>query len=560
MNTDRPHRRTPRALRARLLAGLPGGSRPWLLPLLIVAAVAISYASSLRGPFLFDDFTLHLSTALTKRPLSALTFRIDRALAPTEPLTDHLWNVGIHILAALLLYGIVGRTLERVASASPSSTRAALAFSVALLWSIHPLQTESVAYIAQRAESMAGLFYLGALYGLTRFAAGEGGSRWGWLALLSFALGMASKETAATAPLLLLLYDRTFVGGSFAGALRLRWRFYLALAIGWVLLFGALVSWQLVEEKSGMGFRLTSIGPLEYARTQPAVILHYLRLAFWPHPLCLDYMWPPADSPGDYLRQTCLVAALVAGTVLAIVRRSWLGFLGAWFFVILAPTSSFMPLEDLAFEHRMYLPLSAVVVLVVVGAWRLAQGIAPGAPALPVALGAATLALMATTIERNRDYRSELSMWRSVVARAPHNLRAYCNLGGALTDAGRPEEAIEVLRQGLAVGRDFGTGNMRARSYCNLGAALSDAGRPAEAIEPLQESLALLGEDGAIDVRAKAHCNLGAALLGSGRFAEAIEALETSIELCQAYGDEQLREIASYNLAWALATQPVSPR
>ena len=179
----------------------------------------------------------------------------------------------------------------------------------------------------------------------------EDGSRarrvsWSLVALVCFALGMATKEIVAAVPPLVLLYDRQFLAGSFARALRIRASFYLALAALWIGLFALLIgklvleAYSPVEAGAPVGYRVTAYTPLEYARTQPAVILHYLNLVFWPHPLCLDYAWPAARATREFLPQTLAFGALGIATLVLLVRRSWLGFALAWFFVNLAPTSS----------------------------------------------------------------------------------------------------------------------------------------------------------------------------------------------------------------------------
>ncbi len=119
------------------------------------------------------------------------------------------------------------------------------------------------------------------------------------------------------------------------------------------------------------------------------MIVHYLRLALWPHPLVLDYAWRPVDTLSATLPSVALVLALLAATLWSLYRKSWVGFWGAWFFLILAPTSSILPIADLAFEHRMYLPLAAVVVVAVVGGHGLLESLfaTVGHPGEPPALG-----------------------------------------------------------------------------------------------------------------------------------------------------------------------------
>jgi hypothetical protein len=232
-----------------------------------------------------------------------------------------------------------------------------IALAAALIWTIHPLQTESVTYIVQRAESIMGLFYLLTLYCVIRGAGSARPMAWYVLAVLACLLGMASKEVMATAPLVVLLYDRTFLSGTFQGALRRRWPLYVALTCTWGLL-AYLVAGS-TDRGGSAGFGL-SVTVWQYALTQLGVITHYLGLAFWPAGLVFDYGWPIASSVGQILPGAIVISLLLAGTIWALIRYPAAGFLGACFFLILAPTSSFVPVTDAAFEHRMYLPLAAV--------------------------------------------------------------------------------------------------------------------------------------------------------------------------------------------------------
>jgi len=185
-----------------------------------------------------------------------------------------------------------------------------------------------------------------------------------------------------------------------------------------------------------VGFQFRALTPWDYLLTQGGVILHYVRLAVWPHPLVVDYDdWPIA-------RQVTWSAVVVAGLVAAGAWAAWrkprAGFLAAWFFLILAPTSSLLPIaSELAAERRMYLPLLAVVVPV---AWALrTRWLWVG---LVIVLGAATWV-------RNADYRTEVSIMTDTVAKRPENTRALTNLGVALVRAGRMEEAVPRLEQAI---------------------------------------------------------------------------------------------------------------
>ncbi|MGA2140588.1 MAG: tetratricopeptide repeat protein, partial [Verrucomicrobiia bacterium] len=462
------------------------------IPLLVVAAGLLAYHNSFTGPFIFDDVPSipenptirHLwpiwdalapphkgGITVEGRPVINLSLAINYALGGTEVWGYHALNLTIHILAGLTLLGIVRRTLlqprlrERFGAVANE-----LALAVAVIWTVHPLQTESVTYIVQRAESLMGLFYLLTLYCFIRAAESPRPRVWYGLCVSACALGMASKEVMASAPLLVMLYDRTFISGSFPEAWRRRWPLYLALASTWILL-GCLMVFTGSFSDALVNARSECIARWPYLLTEPGVILHYLRLAAWPDPLCFDYFgWPLSGSWASILLPTLVIAILLVATGWAWKTTSAWGFVGAWFFLILAPSSSFIPTDSPAFEHRMYLPLAAVVVLVVMGIYALAgRRTVTVVAVLAVGLGV-------LTVQRNQDYRSEIAIWGDTVAKWPQNARAHNNLGNALKQAGKIEEAIAHYEQALRIKPDY------AEAPYNLGIALGQVGKNEEAI------------------------------------------------------------------------------
>jgi tetratricopeptide (TPR) repeat protein len=366
---------------------------------------------------------------------------------------------------------------------------------------------------------------------------------WYAAAVLACLLGMACKEVMVTAPLVVLLYDRTFLAGSFADAFRRRWGLYLGLAATWGLLAYLVYSTGLIARQSEMG--APNVG--SYARTQPEVILHYLRLSFWPSGLRLKYGWPVATTVGEILPAAIVVGLLLAATVWGLLaRRAW-GFLGAWFFLILAPTSSILPLNQLLHERRMYLSLAAVAVLVAAGGYALWDRLLPR-PAVsgrrataarwagPVAvLSAAVTALGSATVQRNSVYQSLLTFWQDAAEKRPDNPVAHLTLGATLAAMGRTSEAIEHYHQALQLNPDY------VYAHNNLGADLATLGKWSEAIEHYHKALQLSPD------YAEAHNNLGIALAALGRADEAIEHYRTALRLKADYAD------AHNNLGNALA-------
>jgi len=543
----------------------PLASRRAVLLAAVVMAVAAlaAYHNSFSAPFTFDDNSAIIKNPTIRhlwpiggalsppvdgggvcgRPLVNLSLAINYAISGTDVWSYHALNLVIHVLAGLTLFGVIRRTfLQPGLRKDFGAVAGPLALAIAGLWVLHPLQTESVMFVVQRDEALMGLFYLLTLYAFIRsdvgrgrrtpphqgqvFLAGfgdpalQGGYAWHqdvacnvWLCLSVTAClcGMASKEVMASAPLIVLLYDRTFVAGTFREAWQRRRSYYLTLAATWLLL-----GWLMVEshQRAGIvGFGL-GVTPWSYALTQCQAIVHYLRLSFWPHPLVVDYGGNVVTEIADVAPQGLLLLALLTGTVIALWRRPILGFAGMWFFAILAPSSSVVPLiSQTVAEHRMYLPLAAVIALVVTGIYSYL-----GRKSLPVfvvlAIGAAVL-----TERRNEDYRDAVSLWSATVASCPDNPRAHHNLSSSLLQAHRLMEATAQAEMALKLRPDY------ADAQDNLGNALWMAGRVAEAAPHYQEALRLNPHS------AEAHSNLGNVRLMEGKTADAIALYEEALRL-----------------------------
>jgi tetratricopeptide (TPR) repeat protein len=374
-----------------------------------------------------------------------------------------------------------------------------------------------------------GTILLLTLYCFVRSAESIAPKRWQILSVVAGLLGMMSKETIVTVPAIVLLYDRTFLAGSFREAWRLRWRYYLGLASMWLLLLARLT---LGLHKQSVGFDL-GVTWWNYALTSCRSVVLYLKLAVWPHPLVLDYGNKVAHDAIDILPDVSVLAVLIAGLVIALWRWPVVGFSGAWFFVILAPTSSIVPIagEPIA-ESRMYLSLAAVIGLAVLGLNRWM-----GRRSL-ILFAAAAAGLGCLSVRRNEDYRSSLAIWSVTLAKQPDNERAQNELGRAL--AGIPDrlpEAIFHFEAALRINPNF------AEAHSNLGMALAGIpGRLPEAISHFEAALRI-NPNFAI-----AHNNLGAVLANRpGRLPEAISHFQAALRIDPDYSD------ARDNLAAALA-------
>ena len=471
---------------------------------LIACACVTTYWNGLSGSFVYDDelavienrsirewwrlpdvFQAEQDSPTAGRPTVNLSFALNYAFAELAVRPYRATNLMIHIFCALVVFTLLHTTL-----ALPSiperlrrrSTR--LAFASALIWSVHPLNSEVVGYITQRTESFMALFYLLTIFSGVHAFLSPRPLFWQTIAVLCCALGMASKESMATAPLTLLLYDRTFLFGSFKSALQQRWRFYCWITSTWLLL--AALQWSVPRGESA-GFA-SGVDPWTYLLNQSVMITQYLRQAFWPTSLVASYGWPLPLTLFDVLPEALFLALLFLLVAACWIRSPKLGFAGVCFFITLAPTSSIVPIAtEVGAERRMYLPLVALIVVVVLGsasAWetlrsrwavcRAPHGVLRHGELVGL-IGVVAL-LMAGTIARNREYATFATLARTVVDRWPTSL-AHHVLGGALLDEGAYDEAIVHLRAAVA-------GSPRA--YYDLGAALFNQGRFDEAIAPLQ--------------------------------------------------------------------------
>ncbi len=494
----------------------------WLACFAIIFVTAFAYHNSFPGPFIFDDLNaipnnqtirtlwplwtvikpLEGGGTVCGRPVLNLSFALNYAFGGLDVRGYHLGNLLIHIFAALALFGILHRTLLWTGLRARFGRDSVLiALTITMLWSLHPLQTASVTYIAQRAESLAGLFYLLTLYLFVRGLESSANRAWLWGSVATCAIAIGCKEVAVSLPLMALIYDRTFVAGTFREAWRQRGRVYLAMFSTWMLLGYFIFATNSRGGSTGVADGLSS---LEYLQTQGCAILEYLRLSIWPNPLIFDYGIPVALEPRQYLLPGLIVVMVLIFSLIAAWYRSVFGFFGVWFFAVLAPSSSFVPvLTQTMACHRMYLPVISVLAVIVLTAYSRF-----GRAVLPI-FAAAALAFGLITIQRNLDYRSEALIWSDTVEKCPANSRALGNLGAIFLREGRFEDARVLLEESVRIN----PGDASTRS--NLGIALFQTGRSEQASEELSMALALNPE------KENGHLNLGMALAQMGRLDEA---------------------------------------
>ncbi len=557
--------------------------------ILLIVIGCLVYSNSLQGEFIFDDVPQivdngHIRNIFdwgaifknTRRPVLYLTFAANHALGGVNVWGYHAVNLLMHLLGANILFSILLRTFisSRLRPALPFPESLILSGGISLLWMVHPLSTQAVSFVVQRAESLASLFYLVTLYFFIRYVAAAQQRRWMAVGIISCALGMATKEIMATAPLMVLLYDRIFVTAGWREIWRRHGLFHVGLFLTWSLAVFLLLVMK-PESVPTAGFNISRMTPWEYLLTQCQVVVHYLKLTFLGGPLLFDYYdWPIVKNILTVIPEFIFLAGLLGMTVWQVRKNSPLGFWAAWFFLILAPTSSFMPIKDVAFEYRMYLPLAGILAISLLGVYKILERWIIIHRWRPLILAGIILAIGIRfgylTYARNIDYRSALSIWQDTVMKRPNNPRAHnnlgqtlftqnrleeaekhyleavrlepdyadalCNLGTLFSSQKKKEQAFLFLRKALAIDPKF------AIAHNNLGALLADTGKFEEAVGHYQETLELGFKDAGV------YCNLGIALAQIGKYDEAVINLEEALQLNPKFtiAQEELQNLKNF--------------
>ncbi len=455
----------------------PRGSRA-LLVIALLGAIYIGYSPALDGELQYDDLRsivdnpavkdvahyslLGLGDILggTGRALTDLTFALNYQASALSVRPYHLVNLALHLATVLAILGLTLEVLRRARWPAPFAT----AWLAAALFGLHPIQTQAVAYLCQRAEVLAALLYL---LGLRLALAAEDRKRIGssfaayGAAFLCVMLGWGAKPTLATFPAALLLLSAAFP----RPLLAFRTRFLASLPF-WALTF--VCSARLLAGVSGSshaGFSIPTLSAGTYLLTESRVILTYVRLIAWPAGQNLDWSFAPGTSLLE--PRTLIAVVAIASSVLAafwlwawsareerdhelrvLARIASFGIL--WFLLVLAPSSSVVPVADVIEEHRVYLASWGLFLPAAAAAVLAQRRLAPGRRGT-VALAVGSLAICAvlgTALHRRAAvWATSLALWSDVVAKSPDKVRGHMNLAGALVELQRYDEAISVLQE-----------------------------------------------------------------------------------------------------------------
>ena len=534
----------------------------------LLAATAAAYSPSLRGPFVLDDWgSIQANMRLRQpdairapspaemlgpsRPVTEVTFAVDYRAAGLDPARFHAVGLALHLAAVILAFAFLAPLLRRAGHPRPRG----VSLVVAGIFALHPIQAEAVAYAAQRSEVLASLLYLLALALLDRSAAGWGTGRgaaaWAGGAL-AWLLAMGAKTIAISVPGAFVVDQAVVAPASERGAAPLRRRALRALALAAPLL--AVGAWSATlhvrsfaaNPGGGAGFSETPLSSGAYFLTQLRVQWLYLRLLAWPRGLAFDRSFEPSLGPDG------AVVAAGAGALglLALAGFLWvraerspgprpaerLAAFGILFwFVALSPTSSFVPVTDLAVEHRVYLASLGPFLAAAVGADALLHRLLPRPRANLAAAVLGSLVLIALGLalaSRAQVWRSAEALWREAASSSPDNPRPWTNLALELQRRGDRAGAEASYRRAWPLVRQPGRVIALARNHSAL---LLETGRTAEALAVLDRGLAVAPGDASL------RANRAAALGQMGRNVEALE--EARRAAAASPGDPLMRNV-----------------
>ncbi len=403
---------------------------------LLFAAALAAYGNAFFGSFQFDDFNVIVRQGAVHslgawwdsmpgiRPLLKLSYALSWSAGGGGTYAFHAVNIMLHAANVLLVWQVLRTLFERMGVAGEGFA----AFAAALLFALHPAHTEAVTYLSGRSSSMMALFYLASLLAYLR-----GAPRWVSPAL--FLAALATKEVAVTLPFALLLCEALDVRRPFdlRAALRRQALHWGVLGLG-LALMAALPRYREMLEAS------LALRPFaDQLALQTGAIARHVGVLILAVPPNID----PQVVAVPPIAGLAVVAAIAVGCALLRVQP-WYALALLWFFLHLAPTNSLLPRLDAVNDRQLY--LASIGPLALAG---LALSLMPrGRVALAAALA---LVLALGTVLRNRDYRSEVALWTETARLSPGKARAFNNLGFALQQAGRPEEARAAYERALAL-------------------------------------------------------------------------------------------------------------
>lgn len=517
--------------------------RVWLLTLVLLLANLAAWSASLQAGFVFDDhvriveeerrlanpWPLSHSLRFEQRPLTYLSLAANYAAGGLEPRGYRVVNLLIHLLAAAALFAAVREGARRWWSVGDWRGDW-IGFATALLWSLHPLQAAAMGQVVQRAEMLASLGTIVAAWSLLRSMREGASIAWRIAVPIAVAAAMLSKPTAVIVPVLLLVVDRCVSGENVKTLLARRgWTHAANFACLAILpAVGAIAP--LVasgDGPKGAGLGVAGLTPFEYATLQVRAIGLYVELSAWPTRLSIDHGREALASMHLAVLGGLAIVPAAATAIAGLLKGRWWGVPGAIFLLTLAPTSSIVPLADVAAEHRMHLALAAVAIVIaaagvgIVGRARRASTSAGvvAAVACMLFLAGSAIAEGLRTHRRMLDHVEPARLWSEVLERRPDDLRALLNRAHASIQAADLEAAASDLAQLESMAPTD------PRVLVNLAILDLEAGNAAAALVRLDRAVAAMPKSAA------AHMARGDALRMLGRPREAAFAFAAAEDL-----------------------------
>lgn len=512
-------------------------TRPYIVLVILFVLALLIYSNSFTVPFLFDDTdnivenigirTLgHYLDLAGTRSVGYLSFALNYYWGGFNVFGYHLVNLLVHVTNGFLVYWLVLLLSSPLAGEGRvgGEDRVApwIALGAALLFVAHPIQTQAVTYIVQRFASLVTLFYLFTVVAYLKWRLGSAGmARLFWYAgaLLSSVMAMKTKENSFTIPLMILFVEMIF--------------FWPIKKKQWVALVPFFLTLVIIPLSLSVGIGGEEVFPRDtmeisrpdYLFTQFPVLITYLRLLFFPVGQNLDHHYPIYDSLGSpQVWGSLLVLFLLFGLSLYLLKRTrgpWklISFGILWFFLTISIESSIIPIKDVIFEHRVYLPsVGYCLVVSLIGAWGWERW-----KSSRVWLGVLCFFMISglalATYQRNSVWQNKMTLWQDVIQKSPNKARGYSNLGSVFETQGQLDEAAKNYQTALKLQPDY------MQAHNNLGNIFVAQGHLDEAIK---EYLAALALDPNV---AQIHYDLGIAYAQKERIEEAIKEYKKALEI-----------------------------
>ena len=520
-------------------------SAGWLTAMLHLAIIlvlgTVIYSNSFDCTFHFDDIISIVNNDAIKdvsdintiwksnsrRFIAYLSLAINHHFGALNVWGYHFFNLMIHLTTSLLVYWLMFITLKtpNIKNLIPVKDHQWIALVVALIFVSHPLATQSVTYIIQRMASMVTLFYLFAiiLYLKGRLNQGSTSLSIGYFitALIAAIFALFTKENAFTIPLVILLVeislfkrDKIIVNFS-----KPRIILGCIVFLSFLLLLFSRVSssfFQTIPPSFGHTYTVT---PWNYLLTQFSVIAKYIQLLCFPINLNFDYDYAISNSliePRTFLSLGFLLA-LVGLSIYLFKKQKLISFGIMWFFITISIESSFIPLADLIFEHRTYLPSVGFFMILTVGIyqlmWQKNKKIALGL--IFLIIGTNSFA----TYQRNKVWKNEGTLWNDVIAKSPNKARPYLCRGNYYKNLKRNREALSDFTKSISLNPAY------IEPYNNKGTTLYNEGLLTEALSYLNYAI-----ENSPDYT-EAYINKGIVLATQKKYSKALENFNRAIEI-----------------------------